>query len=312
MHVIRTLHTHMIQKGLYLGVALVGLGLAILNPKITLPLDFHHYLFVIDITQSMNVEDMSLNGRPASRLKYAINLVDSTLKKLPCGTKVSIALFANAEIVPLYIPIEVCANFGIFQDTLSHIEWRMAWRGSSHLRLGLQDAAEVLLMLPEPAQIILLTDGDEAAPINAITKIDLLPTPGSDGWLLAGIGSLKPSPVPKFNSKNEVIGYWSQYATKIEPSQIVNEDSVGKRDDSIASDPHEYYLSVLQEEYLKEMAHDIGASYIRAASHKHLLSAIKKLPPSGHGDSPIPLGWIFALLSGLFVVADYLPFRARS
>lgn len=187
----------------------------------------------------------------------------------------------------------------------------MAWRGSSHLRLGIQDAARALLLLPEPAQIIFLTDGDEAAPINAITKIDLVPTPNSDGWLFAGIGSLHPSPVPKFNSKNEVIGYWSQYATKIEPSQIVNEDSVGKRDDSIASDPHEYYLSALQEDYLKEMANDIGAQYIRADSPKSLLSAMKKLPPVGHGDTPVNLGWLFAFLSMLLVIADYLPYQAN-
>jgi mxaL protein len=108
---------------------------------------------------------------------------------------------------------------------------------------------------------------------------------GSDGWLLVGTGSQKPSPVPKFNSKNQVIGYWSQYATKIEPSQIVNEDAVGKRDDSIASDAHEYYLSALREDYLKEVAQDIGASYINI-SQQSLITTIKALPPAGNGDTP--------------------------
>jgi mxaL protein len=203
-------------------------------------------------------------------------------------------------------PIEVCANHGVLQGTLASLEWRHAWRGSSHLRLGLQAAASMLTTLPEPAQIVFFTDGDEAAPINAITKIELTGLQGN-GWLLAGIGADKPSPIPKFNAKNEIIGYWSTYATKIEPSQIVDEESRGKRDDSIASEPREYYLSALREDYLKELAQDIGAAYVRADSQEKLQAAIEQLPPAGHHNAPVALGWLFALLAGVFVMMEYLP-----
>ncbi|HBA09447.1 MAG TPA: VWA domain-containing protein [Methylotenera mobilis] len=303
------LHLYFIHRGLYLWLALIGLAIAMVNPKIPLSLNVNNYMFVIDITQSMNVKDMHMNKRPISRLNYALQLISMSLKELPCGTKVSIALFANAEVVPLYVPIEICENFGVIQDTLKHLEWRMAWRGSSHLRLGLIDAGSVSLTLPEPTKIIFLTDGDEAAPLNAITKIDLQPMQGSSSWLLAGIGSQEPSPIPKFNSKDEIIGYWSQYATKIEPSQIVNEDSVGKRDDSIASDPHEYYLSALREEYLKEVVSDINANYVRADLQTKFLAAINKLPSAGNSPAHVETGWIFALISAFFVIADYLPKR---
>lgn len=303
------LHLYFIHRGLYLWLALIGLAIAMVNPKIPLSLNVNNYMFVIDITQSMNVKDMHMNKRPISRLNYALQLISISLKELPCGTKVSIALFANAEVVPLYVPIEICENFGVIQDTLKHLEWRMAWRGSSHLRLGLIDAGSVSLTLPEPTKIIFLTDGDEAAPLNAITKVDLQPMQGSSSWLLAGIGSQEPSPIPKFNSKDEIIGYWSQYATKIEPSQIVNEDSVGKRDDSIASDPHEYYLSALREEYLKEVVSDINANYVRADLQTKFLAAINKLPSAGNSPAHVETGWIFALISAFFVIADYLPKR---
>jgi mxaL protein len=303
------LHLYFIQRGLYLWLALIGLAIAMVNPKIPLSLNVNNYMFVIDITQSMNVKDMHMNKRPISRLNYALQLISISLKELPCGTKVSIALFANAEVVPLYVPIEICENFGVIQDTLKHLEWRMAWRGSSHLRLGLIDAGSVSLTLPEPTKIIFLTDGDEAAPLNAITKIDLQPMQGSSSWLLAGIGSQEPSPIPKFNSKDEIIGYWSQYATKIEPSQIVNEDSVGKRDDSIASYPHEYYLSALREDYLKEVVSDINANYVRADLQAKFLAAINKLPSAGNSPADVETGWIFALISAFFVIADYLPKR---
>lgn len=303
------LHLYFIHRGLYLWLALIGLAIAMVNPKIPLSLNVNNYMFVIDITQSMNVKDMHMNKRPISRLNYALQLISMSLKEFPCGTKVSIALFANAEVVPLYVPIEICENFGVIQDTLKHLEWRMAWRGSSHLRLGLIDAGSVSLTLPEPTKIIFLTDGDEAAPLNAITKVDLQPMQGSSSWLLAGIGSQEPSPIPKFNSKDEIIGYWSQYATKIEPSQIVNEDSIGKRDDSIASEPHEYYLSALREEYLKEVVSDINANYVRADLQTKFLAAINKLPSAGNSPAHVETGWIFALISAFFVIADYLPKR---
>jgi mxaL protein len=303
------LHLYFIHRGLYLWLALIGLAIAMVNPKIPLSLNVNNYMFVIDITQSMNVKDMHMNKRPISRLNYALQLISMSLKEFPCGSKVSIALFANAEVVPLYVPIEICENFGVIQDTLKHLEWRMAWRGSSHLRLGLIDAGSVSLTLPEPTKIIFLTDGDEAAPLNAITKVDLQPMQGSSSWLLAGIGSQEPSPIPKFNSKDEIIGYWSQYATKIEPSQIVNEDSVGKRDDSIASDPHEYYLSALREDYLKEVVSDINANYVRADLQAKFLTAINKLPSAGNSPAHVETGWIFALISAFFVIADYLPKR---
>lgn len=307
----KAMHLYLVSKGIYLVLAISALLMAIYNPEISIPREFRHYVFVVDISQSMNVEDMRLHEQPISRLNHSLKLLNATIRHLPCETKVSVALFSHAEIVPLYVPIEVCDNFSVIQDSLSHIEWRMAWRGSSHIRLGLLDVSRMLLSLPEPAQIIFLTDGDEAAPINAVTKVDLAPMPGSSGWLLAGVGAMTPSPVPKFNSKDQVIGYWSQYATKIEPSQIVNEDSVGKRDDSIATDPREYYLSSLQEEYLKEVSKEIGANYVRADTSEHLQDAVSKLPPTGYDRSPIKTGWIFAMIAGLLVFAEYLPCSQR-
>jgi len=308
----KAFHAWLVHQGLILWLALLALLLAIQNPSIELPRDIRNYVFVLDITQSMNVNDMTLDGNSASRLAFARRLLGDTIDKLPCGTRISVALFANAEVLPLFTPIEVCANYGALQDILKNLEWRMAWRGSSHLRLGLQAAAMAMAMLPEPAQMVLLTDGDEAAPLNAITKTELTALQGSSGWLLAGIGAESPSPIPKFNAKNEIIGYWSLYATKIEPSQIVNEDSVGKRDDSIASDPHEYYLSALREDYLKELAQDIGATYVRADSPEKLRAAIDQLPPAGYDSAPVALGWLFAVLAGLFVLVEHFPTRSST
>lgn len=295
------------QRGLMLWAALPALLLAMLNPEIRLPHDIHNFVFVVDITQSMNVRDMSLNGTAASRLEYARHLLGKSIAGLPCGSKISVALFANAEVVPLFTPIEVCANYGVLQDTLAHLDWRQAWHGSSRLRFGLQAASSSLITLKEPAQIVFLTDGDEAPPLNAINKIELTGLQGSNGWLLVGVGSDRPAPIPKFNARNQIMGYWSVHGLNYQPSQIVDEESLGKRDDSIATDAREYYLSALNEDYMKELATDIRASYVRGDTPEHLLDAMKRLPAAGHDDSPVPVGWLFALLASVFVVAEHWP-----
>lgn len=305
----KALHAWLVRKGLILWFALFALLIATLNPRIELPRDIRNYVFVLDITQSMNVLDMPLDGNIASRLAFAKRLLGDSIGKLPCGTKISVALFANAEVVPLFTPIETCSNYNVLQDTLAHLDWRLAWHGSSHLRLGLHAASSSLMTLKEPAQIVFLTDGDEAAPLNAITKIGLTGLQGSSGWLLVGIGSDRPSPIPKYNAKNQVVGYWSLYAIKTEPSQIVSEESLGNRDDSIASSPGEYYLSALNETYMKELAQDIGAAYVRADTAESLLAAVDKLPAAGHDSVPVAIGWLFALLAALFVMAEHLPIR---
>jgi mxaL protein len=290
------------KNGLMLFLALAAVLVASASPKIQLARDIRNYLFVVDITQSMNVPDMSLNGSKVSRLDYARHLLSETVKGLPCGTKVSVGIFADSSVVALYNPIEVCGNFDIIQNTLAHMEWRMAWHGGSRLRLGLESVSSLLLTLKDPAQVVFLTDGDEAPPMNAIRKTDLTTLQNSSGWLLVGLGANKPSPIPKLDANNQVIGYWSQYATKMD---AVSAESRGSRDDSIADSPSEYYLSALDQTYLMEMAKDLGARYVRADDAEHLLTALDTLPPAGHDKTKVNIAWLFALLAGCLILADH-------
>jgi len=290
------------KHGLILILALIAVLVATLSPKIELRRDIRNYLFIVDITQSMNVQDMLLNGSKASRIAYARRLLSETVKGLPCGTKISVGLFADSSVDVLYTPIEVCSNFDVIQNTLAHLEWRMAWHGGSRLRLGMQSASSLMLTLKDPAQLVFLTDGDEAPPINAISKTDLTTLQNSSGWLLVGLGANAPSPIPKLDANNQVIGYWSQYATKMD---AVSAESRGTRDDSIADSPSEYYLSALNQPYLMEMAKDLGARYVRADDAEHLLAAIGKLPAAGHDKIQVDIAWIFALLAGSLIIADH-------
>ena len=90
-----------------LGLALLFLLGAILRPTIPFKHNIYSYLLVADISQSMNAADMKLHGKTVTRLTYMQNMMHEVVASLPCGTKVSIGLFAGNSVAALYSAIEV-------------------------------------------------------------------------------------------------------------------------------------------------------------------------------------------------------------
>lgn len=283
--------------------------LACTQPTVTMERKVRSFLFVVDITQSMNVEDMALQGVSASRLAYTRNLLQEATKALHCGSRVGLGVFAKAHAVLLYAPIEVCGNFDVLQDSISHLDWRMASHGSSHLRFGLQSMATLVKTQLDPAQVVFFTDGEEAPPLNDLTRVSLADWQGGKDWILVGLGGDTPKPIPKFNARNEVMGYWSLYSIKIEPAAIVSEESTGKRDDSLATDTREYYLSKLDEDYLKSLASEIGGQYWRATSSKAFSEYLLKKQPVLSYKTLVHLDWLYGLGAMLVFISGYFPIR---
>ena len=281
--------------------ALILLLLACTKPILMMDREVRSYLFIIDITQSMNVEDMELSGIQVSRLAYTRKMLHEATKVLPCGSRVGLGIFAKAHAILLYRPIEVCANFDVLQDSIDHLDWRMASHGSSHLRFGLQSMATLVKTQLDPTQVVFFTDGEEAPPLNDLTRISLSDWQGGRGWILVGVGGDTPKPIPKFNAKNEVMGYWSLYSIKIEPAAVVSEESAGKRDDSLATDSREYYLSKLDEGYLKSLAEEIGGQYWRAKSPTEFGQYLLQLKSTLTYRTPVQMNWILGI-SALFLI----------
>ncbi|MGC2041361.1 MAG: MxaL protein, partial [Paraburkholderia caledonica] len=75
--------------------ALVLLILALTSPPVALPRDTSSYVVTFDITQSMYVEDVVLNGAPVSRLAFARAAMRDALGQLPCGSKVGWSAFTG-------------------------------------------------------------------------------------------------------------------------------------------------------------------------------------------------------------------------
>lgn len=296
------------QQVMMLAIALLLLILAAVRPTVPLQRDIHTYLLVIDITQSMNAVDMSLNGKSVSRITYTRSLVHDSVASMPCGTRVGVAIFAGVLVTTLFNPVEVCANFHSIQDTVEHLEWRQASHGNSRLGFGLLSAAGAVKALHEPAQVIFFSDGEEAPLLHAFNRADMSNWQGGSGWLLVGIGGDKPTPVPKMDEHNKVIGYWSNNTYQLEPgiAQVSDETRL-KRDDGVATQDYERHLSTLDEKHLKELAKEIKGSYMRGDSVGAMQTAIKQQKPTHRDRAPFEIHWILASIAGILLLWAHLP-----
>ncbi|HEY7986103.1 MAG TPA: VWA domain-containing protein [Methylophilaceae bacterium] len=300
------LRTHR-DSALMLG-ALLLLIAAMLRPTVPLKHNIYSYMLVADITQSMNTEDMKINGKQASRMLYMEKMMHEIVASLPCGTKVSLAPFAGVSVAPLYNPIEVCDNYAVIQETIDHLDWRMAWSGNSRIRDSVLSIARSIRAFPEPAQVVYFTDGEEAPRLHVFNTRDLTGFQGADSWLFVGIGSLDGAAIPKYSEKNQRIGYWANESFALQPGVAqISEQNIGTRNDSVADGADDRFIAKLDEEYLKSLTKEIGADYVRGDSLQSVLHAMTLQKPARRDIAPFGIHWILALLGGLILLLAYIP-----
>jgi len=291
-----------------LAVALLLLIIALFNPKIPIKRDIYSYMLVADISQSMNTVDKTLNGKPVSRMVFMQDLMHRMIGELPCGTNVSMSLFAGVSVAALYTPIEVCENFDAINDTIDHLDWRTAWSGNSRVRASMTTLAKTIRSFPEPAQVVFFTDGEEAPKLHVFNRSDLTAFQGGEDWLFVGIGSDAGTPIPKFDEHNQLIGYWSGDSFAMQPGIAqISESNLGVRDDNVAGGTSDRYLSKLDEEYLKELAKEVNGLYVRGNDVHDVLSAMKKQKPVRKDKAGFEIRWLLAGLAGVLFILAYTP-----
>jgi mxaL protein len=287
--------------------AVLLLLVALLRPTVNIRRDIYTYMLVVDITQSMNVEDMKLDGKPVSRLAYTRHMLRDEVANMPCGTRVSIALFAGASAALLYSPIEVCQNYDVIQDTIAHLEWRQAWSGNSRLRHGAQAIAHLLTIMREPARVVFFTDGEEAPRLHAFNTLDLAGFQGGQGWLVVGIGGEQGTPIPKLDENDKLLGFWSADSMRMQPGVAqISQENIGARNDDVAASDNDRVYSKLDEEYLKKYTAEIGGAYVRGDNAVNVQLAMNKLKPARHDVAPVEINRLLAGLAGLLLLFAYL------
>ena len=290
----------------FLCLSIIFLILGLINPKVTIERDIHNYIFVVDISQSMLTKDMSLDGEKISRLDYSKKLLQGIMDQLPCKTNVSVAMFAGVSVAATYTPINVCDNFSAISSTIQHLDWRSVWSGNSRIREGFSSLARLIRSFPQSARVVFLTDGEEAPKLHAFNTRDLSQFQGEADWLIVGIGTEEGSAIPKYDSENQLIGFWSNESFALQPGIAqISESNIGARNDSIAFSESDRYVSKLNEKYLIEVTSMIKGQYTKGDSVNSVISKMNTIPPSWRDNSELPLRNLFVTLSLIFFLLRF-------
>ena len=295
------------ETALYVGAAGLLL-LALLKPHIQLKQDVHNYLLLADVSQSMNAEDVKLNGKVVSRMAYTRHLMKKIVETSPCGTYVSVGVFASDAVALLVTPLEVCANYDVLNDSIDHLEWRMAWKGDSRVGIGVRAAASMFDYLNVPAQLMFFTDGDEAPTLNVTIKQDLSGVQIGQNVVFVGVGGAENVPVPRYNAKNTWLGFWPSGDNHSEGGGVTYTDtSQDEPDPPVASAEYDRYLSSMDAEYLRQLASEINGKFMEGQDTPQFYDFVQQQKPAASFVTAYSMRWIYLCLAGMLIMLTFLP-----
>jgi len=288
---------------LVLIVALLLLAATFTSPTMQLERPTYRYVFVFDISQSMNVMDIPDANTPITRLNYAKQTAVESLSILPCGTEVGLALFTGHRAFLLITPVEICANYRELSIMLNNIDWRMMWEARSEIAKGLFKSIALMKELAGQTRLVFLTDGHEAPPINADLPPRFPGTKGEIDGLIMGVGGEKPVPIPKFDASGEQQGYWkaddvahvdafSQARSAREGTELMNTGSE--------------HLSSLRETYLQGLADKTGLAYRRLGDAQAFSEQMRTKKLGIPKIITTDMRWLFALGALIAFIATML------
>ncbi len=263
------------------------------RPTLQLKRPTYRYLFVFDITQSMNVMDVPAN--PAlTRLQYAKATAQTSLADMPCGTEIGLALFTGHRAFLLITPVEICANYRELSTMLSSIDWRMTWEARSEVAKGLFKSIELLKSFKDRTRLVFLTDGHEAPPINPDVPPQFAGERGAIKGLLVGVGGDLPVPIPKLDDTGVQQGVWKA-------EEVLQVDTFraehNAREGTPALNVGTEHLSSLRETYLQMLADKTGLTYHRLVDASGLSRALESSAQAIPKVITTDLRWLLALVA---------------
>lgn len=294
------------DRWLLAGAAL-ALAACLLRPEFPVERARFDHVIVLDITQSMDVQDELLDGKPVSRLVHAKHALRDALLHLPCGSKVGWAVFTEYRAFLLFEPVEVCANLTELRSTLARIDGRMAWSGNSEIAKGLHSGIDLARQLPGQPSLVFVTDGQEAPPLSPLHRPSFDDKPGEVAGLIVGVGDLRPSPIPKSDPSGRPLGFWQ--ADEVAQTDLygpgrgasvsgerMTEDQAAAPMPALGATPGSEHLSALREPYLRLLGRERGLGFVRLESSEGLAAALTAptlaKPTRVHADGRVLLAWL--------------------
>lgn len=294
---------------LTMALALVALAATFTHPRLTLERPVWRYVFVIDISQSMNVADVPAAAPGTTRLQFAKRAAANALAALPCGTEVGLALFAGHRAFLFNTPLETCSHFRELNLMIEAIDWRMSWEARSEIAKGVFRSLELLAQLPGETRLVFMTDGQEAPPINPDVPPAFKGKVGAIKGLVVGVGGTTPVPIPKLDADGHQVGVWSESDVKQVDTFTADEDARAGRAPRGGTE----HLSSLRESYLQGLAASVGLAYHRLADENDLARRLQDDTLASTRAVDADVRWVFALIAlAVFLVALVVPGRGHA
>lgn len=307
-----------------LGGALVATVVAALQPEVEATRPTYDVVAFVDITQSMNARDYGDQARPQSRIDAVRARLSAAVGRLPCGSKFGLGVFTERRVFLLFEPMETCRNFAAIAGAIGNLDWRMAWEGDSRIASGVQNALD--MVTPMGADLVFLTDGQEAPPPRTDMAEELRVEDGKVKGLLVGVGGTDKVPIPKYDDFGRESGFLAMsdvpQASRLGPPPEGGENLPGynARNNPFGDMPEgEEHLTSVREDYLRDLGRPIGLGYTRLGDPGALAAAIEanarpRPQPVAVDLSPIPAAAALLALVALYgapLVASRRSPRAR-
>jgi mxaL protein len=286
-------------------VSLLLVMAALWMPHIKREVKIMDALFVIDITDSMNVKDAELDGKPVRRLEWAKEFTRRALLNMPCGAHAGLAIFTEARSLILINPVEVCASYHDLTQMLNQINPYMAWVRSSEVSKAVYTAIRQAKEIKPSPTIVFLTDGHESPPIHESLFPKFDGKPGEIRGVMVGVGGDDLLPIPKTNAKGEIEGVWGI-------NEVMHQDVYASlRADTTLNVPQKRteHLSSQKKAHLQTLADRVGFEFVSSPkSASKLVDVVRDVSVTRPQVIDYDLyAWFAGIALGLILLI-YLPY----
>lgn len=250
-------------------------------PRIEHQGERYRAVLVVDVTRSMNVRDYQLDGQAASRLDVVKAGIRQLLIDGDCQSELGLAIFTSRRAFLLFEPLEVCASYAPIVAAVDALDWRMAWQGDSGIAYGLNSAYDLADSID--ADLVFLTDGQEAPPPPRRGPPRFRGEPGQVHGLIVGVGGYTPSPIPKYDWEGRETGF-------LDAADVPHESRLGPPPPNARQRPGWHprnapwgagmsagteHLSSVRERYLRERAESMGLGYVHLADGATFTASVR-------------------------------------
>ena len=300
---------HAVQSGAiwYLLAGLILLPVWF-EPTLQLQSVVQDTLFVIDISESMNVRDVDYPKPQTDRLTLAKLAVREGMASLPCGSKVSVGLFAGDEVTVLFEPLEVCRHFPAIEQVVSGLNRRMRWIGDSWVTNVL--TASIVEADKRKLNLVMITDGDEMPRRSAPIVTELAKLRGKVKGVLLGVGGDALQPIPRLNQHDEVIGYWTREEAVLEGNHpnllpTVRNLAPGEKAPDGLLDEVTEHISSFNKTFMQALSQASGFAVVRINNAADAVQSLKNNDFQKPAMAERDARWMFGLAAAVFIIIGW-------